>query len=109
MIYFRFFAYSKSYCFILFVSFKSFTLKRKSHFSHLESRDPQVNLYLYTPVTEYQYQMKVFISCLKSFEQFHGLGLSINRVPGDKAGYSSKGHWHLRGRVTAVSLHLIGS
>ena len=46
MIYFRFLAYSKSYCFILFVSFKSFTLKRKFHLSDLESRDPQVSLNL---------------------------------------------------------------
>ena len=46
MIYFRFFAYSKSYCFTLVVSFKSFTLKRKFHFSHLQFRDPQVSLYL---------------------------------------------------------------
>ena len=53
--------------------------------------------------------MKVFISCLKSLEQFHGLGLSINCVPGNEAGYSCKGHWHLMGRVTAVSLHLIRS
>ena len=46
MIYFRFFAYSKSYCFIISVSFKSFTSKRTFHFSHLKSRDPQVSLYL---------------------------------------------------------------
>lgn len=46
MIYSRFLAYSKSYCFILFVSFKSFTLKTKFHLSNLESRDPQVSLNL---------------------------------------------------------------